>query len=129
MLISTTTKYRCDGCNTESQVPYGWLSLIPVSFGPTTLVIGWTPASRDYCSLCVEKMRKAVSAETLRNQTGWQSIQTAPTYISVILFDGRVRIGSVSSNGAALAPDQNVQLGDNTFYPTHWMPLPAPPAH
>ncbi len=57
----------------------------------------------------------------------WQSIQTVRPFDTVLLWDGRIRIGHVRHDGAALVLDGNVQLGDRLFYPTLWMPLPEPP--
>lgn len=59
----------------------------------------------------------------------WLPIETAPEWGSVLLFDeewdatlGSIQIGANAGNGKFVVdacPD---------FNPTHWMPLPEPPA-
>lgn len=59
--IEQVTKYRCDGCGTESKSTIGWYTL-HYSQG-INLVWGAIQNGEDYCSFCVGKMRQAVKDE------------------------------------------------------------------
>jgi len=68
------------------------------------------------------------------SEAPWQPIETAPTDREVLLTDGR----EVSFGGKLLPEDMGVlahEISDPGWWnvggitkPTHWMPLPAPPA-
>lgn len=59
----------------------------------------------------------------------WQPIETAPTYKSILLFQRFVFQGIVRHDRLALRDGDNAQIGNSIMRkPTHWMPLPEPPA-
>lgn len=65
---------------------------------------------------------------------GWQSIETAPKDTDVLISDGVV-VGEARYWWQEGQYDMwlwvNIDPSDNwadPVYPTHWMPLPAPPA-
>jgi hypothetical protein len=65
----------------------------------------------------------------LRQQQGWQPIETAPKDREILLYGKRrftdgIAQGAWNSGGAMHLPHW---MGDVT-QPTHWMPLPSPPS-
>lgn len=56
--------------------------------------------------------------------SAWQPIETAPKKTDLLLYDPEVGIGI----GHIFSGDY-WQIGEDDFcHPTHWMPLPDPPA-
>jgi len=67
----------------------------------------------------------------LEKAVGWHPIDTAPTDEAVLICGGDVLYPFVASlnNGEWDAEAQGVILREDIAeYPTHWMPLPAPPS-
>ena len=69
-------------------------------------------------------LRKAID----RAQSKWRPIATAPRHQPIMFYDeewemtlGAIQIGSVDDDGRGRTGESD------SFYPTHWMPLPDPP--
>lgn len=65
--------------------------------------------------------------------SGWEPIETAPDMTAILLFHeyyshGRVRHGYRGRDGLWRGVNADGTEGPIRFEPTHWMPLPEPPA-
>jgi len=79
-----------------------------------------------------ERLREEVARLGMRSEavTDWQPIETAPKN------DGQEILGWDAGNGVQLCNWMGYPNGDGAWWvllefttePTHWMPLPAPPA-
>ena len=64
----------------------------------------------------------------------WQPIETAPKdYTEILCFDPSQGVGIVNFEPRAVEPFWNADVcdlmpGGFAWHPTHWQPLPAPPA-
>ena len=66
---------------------------------------------------------------------GWQPIETAPKEREALFSDGfsveagKLNDGEVyATHGGRLIDEDELYLKRVSFRPTHWMPLPTPPA-
>lgn len=63
----------------------------------------------------------------------WQLIESAPEMYAILIFHefyshGRMRHGYRDLNGAWIGVNADGTERELKFRPTHWMPLPGPPA-
>lgn len=69
----------------------------------------------------------------IKDQNGWQPIETAPSNTSIILYAQNADYGQCIYVGGIIknyfyVTNSDCQSGcGNTGTPTHWMPLPDPP--
>jgi len=73
----------------------------------------------------------AAAAVETYEEAAWQDIETAPKEEAVLVAGGDVLYPTTMSaadvGGGWHMDYQGYQFDDDTWYPTHWMPLPAPP--
>lgn len=61
----------------------------------------------------------------------WQPIETAPDYVTVLVFDPRQKFEDAICTARTYGRDKDKhwarKFGKAKMNPTHWMPLPDPP--